>query len=249
MIKTTHIISSNVINSNAKGTLEIGIVTGYSNNNHSHEYQVFNLERPISHIGRIGVNNQDVFAIQFKFKSQDDYGFAVYLDGVNVSQTSGIISLNDIPESKRDNYKAHKAKFVSRHIETRDIRYINRYSQKNGENRELTFTTKENAGVNEVLLSDSSLKNRIEIYIWLDVKQKYYDVIDVALSPNVCDDTKVGAGKATNQEYKSIPGLDNPEFLGKVMFIHTHVKNVSHLGKALLSIEDLIDPMDRVPTT
>lgn len=249
MIQTTHIVNNNVSSSTANGTVEIGVVAGYSNNQHSHEYQVFNLDNPLLHIGRIGVSNADVFAIQFKFKSEDDYAFAVYLDGVNVSQKGGIKSLNEIPERQRYNYHAHEGKFVSRYKKTRGIRYINRYSQKNGENRELTFTTLEKAGINEVLLNDAALKNRIEIYVWRDVEGDDDDKISIDYSPDIIDDTKIGAGKATNQEYNNVPGLNNPEFLAKVIFIHTHTNNLSHLGKTLISIEDLVDPMDRVPTT
>ena len=94
MIQTTHIVNNNDSSATANGTVEIGIVTGYSDNEHTHEYQVFNLDNPLLHIGKIGVSNEDVFAIQFKFKSKNDYAFAVYLDGVNVSQKAGIKSLN-----------------------------------------------------------------------------------------------------------------------------------------------------------
>lgn len=248
MIKTRLSLNSNTI---AKNNLEIGIVSGFINNKHSHEYQVFDLEKPVPTVGKIGVNNQDVFAIQFKFNSQDDFAFSVYLDGVNVSQLNGISSLNEIQEHQRDNYNAHKGLFISCYSPTRKLGYIDRYNQKNGENRQFTFTTQENSGINEILINDPSLNNRIEIYVWREVEEEYDEMIDnnISYSRRRDTSTKVGAGKATNQEYNTTTGLNNPEFLGKVMFIHTNADNVSYLGKALLSIEDLIDPMDRVPRT
>ena len=99
------------------------------------------------------------------------------------------------------------------------------------------------------MINDAALKNRIEVYVWIDVEEEYDDMISTDYSPDVIDDTKIGAGKATNQEYNNVPGLNNPEFLAKVMFIHMHKNNLSHLGKTLISIDDLIDPMDKVPIT
>lgn len=252
MIKTTLYVNSISLSKRQNNEIEVGIVNGLINGIHTHEYQVFDLQNSTSNVGLIGVNNQEVFAIQFKFNTNDDYAFAIYLDGVNVSQSSGIHSLNEISEHKRGIYNAHWGKFISRNNPTRKVNYVNRYSQKNGENRLFTFTTAAHSGINEILINDPSLTNRIEIYVW---KNEMIDVSDSAFSPPSSSvNSKVGAGEATHEEYKKAENLSNPEFMGKIMFIHTQANNINHLGKALLSLEEIEklkndDPMNRVPRT
>ena len=75
--------------------------------------------------------------------------------------------------------------------------------------------------------------NRIEIYLWQDIEEEYDDMIDNLTFAPPLPSTKVGAGEATHDEYKKASHLINPEFLGKVMFIHTNSSNVAHLGKSL----------------
>jgi len=233
-----------VINNDYNDSVAIGIIAGYSNGQHTHKYQVFDLANSIANAGIIGVNDKETFAVQFKFSTPGDYAVALFLDGVNVAQQNGIQSLNEIPENQRSNYKAHKSLFIAKITDKGRSTVVDRYSQKNGENRLFTFTTSANSGVNEILINDASLTNRIDIYVWGE--EAYDDMID---NNHIFESrrTKIGAGEATHQEYKKARGLDNPFFLGKVMFIHTHADNVKQLGKALLSIEELNDPMNKVP--
>jgi hypothetical protein len=253
MVKTTLVANTSSFSDKENKGIEVGIVSGYSNGKHTHEYQIFNLENPTPNVGLIGVNNQEVFSIQLKFTTYADFAFAIYLDGINISQKNGIHSLNQIPEERRMIYKAHNGLFITRNTKKGTKAYINRYSQANGENRLFTFTTAANSGINEVLINDPSLTNRIEVYTWQDIEEEYDSMIDNFSPSDNNSSTKVGAGNATNVEYKKARGLDNPEFLGKVMFSHTNAKNVAHLGKALLSLEEIeklnYDPMNRVPRT
>lgn len=221
------------------GLVSIGILSGYANGRHTHEYRVFDLANPIPHVGLIGVNTQETFAVQFRFDQAGDYAIALYLDGINATQRNGITSLNEIPENQREHYKAHKNLFISRISAKGRTATINRYDQISGENRLFTFTTADNSGINEILINDPSLSNRIEVYVWRE--EEVYDEM-IGNIPA----TKIGAGDATHESYKTTTGLSCPKFLGKVMFIHTHAANVSHLGKALLTLEELNDPMNRV---
>ncbi len=252
MIKSTlKAYTASLSNEENKG-IEVGIVNEITNGKHTYEYQVFNLQNPSPNIGLIGVNQQETFAIQFKFLSEGDFAFAVYLDGINVSQKSGIHSLNEISEDQRSNYKAHKGIFITRNAKKEIRAYLNRYSQANGENRLFSFTTEINSGINEILINDPSLTNRIEVYLWQDIEEEYdYMISNFHFAPPL-PSSKVGAGEATHDEYKKAEHLLNPQFLGKVMFIHTNSGNITHLGKSLVSLEEIEkskidDPMNRVP--
>jgi hypothetical protein len=251
MVKTTLFINNTSWYNHTNTGIEVGLVSGYAQGKHSHAYQVFDFQNPSPNVGLIGVNNKQEFAIRFKFRFKEDYAFAVYLDGINVSQKSGVHSLNEIPEQERCNYKSHKGKFIIKNTNIGSGGYLDRYNQKNNENRLLTFTTEKNKGINEILISDPSLANRIEIYIW---QQDECDMMIDNFSPSDNNSpTKIGAGAATNQEYANSSGLDQPVYLGKAMFIHTNESNVADLGKALLSLQEIeklnYDPMDRVPRT
>lgn len=236
--------------------IEVGIVTGYRNSIHTHEYQIFDLKNPIQNVGLIGVDDKDIFAITFKSNFSDDFAMAVYLDGINISQKEGIVSLNQIEETKRNNYHSHIGKFICRkHNES--TAYLYRYSQKNEENRTFTFTTSPNMGINEVLISDASLENRIEIYLWKE-KEKENISYYTQLTPTVINEnedvskTKIGAGKATNDKYSTVEGLSNPIYVGKAMFVHINSNFLKHLGNTkipVLTAEnfDFDDPMDLVP--
>lgn len=220
--------------------VEISIVQGLNNSTHTHEYQIFPMANQFPSMGMIGVNNGDEFAINFKVKFTNRYAMAVYLDGVNVSQKSGIHSLNEISENNREKYSSHRGLFVS----NSKISYLNRYSQKNGENRLYTFTTAKNSGINENLISDPSNLNRIEVYFWKEV----LEVSDELPNFSSTDDysPKVGAGKATNKEFTVAHHIENPLFLGKVTFIHQSSEELNHLGSLLLPVK-IDDPMDKVP--
>lgn len=247
MIKTTLTVKSQYSHDNEN--VEVGIVSGLIDGMHSHEYQIFNLKKPMSNIGLIGVSSNDVFAIQFKFNCDGDFAFAVYLDGINISQSSGIHSLNEILEENRSVYKMHRGIFVIRDAKKNSKAYLNRFNQMNGENRLFTFTTEINSGINEILINDLSLSNKVEIYFWKEIVEEFDYMLGDAMICNFLPSTKVGAGDATHEEYKKGTHLLNPEFLGKVIFIHTHCNNLNHLGKTLLSINELIDPMNKVPRT
>jgi hypothetical protein len=247
MIKTTLTVKNQSLSENEN--VEVGIVSGLVDGMHSHEYQIFNLKKPIPNIGLIGVNSNDVFAIQFKFNCEGDYALTVYLDGINISQSSGIHSLNEINEEQRSVYKMHRGVFVIRDAKKNTKAYLNRFNQINGENRLFTFTTDVNSGINEILINDLSLNNKIEIYLWKEIVEEEDYMLGDAMICNFLPSTKVGAGDATHEEYKKGTHLLNPEFLGKVIFIHTHSSNLNHFGKTLLSINELADPMNKVPIT
>jgi len=233
--------------------VQVGIVNGYYNNKHNHEYQVFELKNPVNNVGLIGVDNKDDFAITFKPNFKGRFAMAVYLDGVNVSQINGITNINQIEESKRNNYYAHHGKFVCEN-ENGLIAYLYRFSQKGGENRLFTFTTMFKSGINELLIADPSLSSRIEVYLW---KEQIFQLdSEILFSPRASDflKTKVGAGEATNEKYKTSANLDSPIYLGKAMFVHLNSGNVNHLGQTKISTSDaenfnFKDPMDLVPKT
>lgn len=247
MINTTLSVKSHFLSDN--DYVKVGIVSGLIDGMHSHEYQIFNLTKPIPNIGLIGVNSNDVFAIQFKFNCDGDFAFAVYLDGINVYQSNGIHSLNEIEEDQRSLYKMHRGLFVIRDAKKNSKAYLNRFNQMNGENRLFTFTTEINSGINEILINDLSLNNKIEMYFWKEIVEEFDDMLGDAMICNFLPSTKVGAGDATHEEYKKGTHLLNPEFLGKVIFIHTHSNNVNHLGKTLITVNELTDPMNKVPRT
>ena len=249
MTKTTLTVKNQSLSKIENANVQVGIVSGLKNGIHSHEYQVFNLKMSIPNLGLIGVNSNDVFAIQFKFTCEGDYAFAVYLDGINISQSGGIHSLNEIFEDQRSIYKMHKGVLVLRDAKKDSKAYINRFNQINGENRLFTFTTDENSGVNEILINDVSLSNKIEVYVWKETVEEEDYMLGEAMISNSSPSTKVGAGDATHESYKQGTHLLDPEFLGKVTFIHTHFSKVSHLGKTLLPTNQLLDPMNKVPRT
>lgn len=228
--------------------VNVGIVSGYLNNKHTHEYQVFNLKQPVENVGLIGVDNGDKFAISLKPNFFGRFAIAAYLDGVNVSQKNGITNINQIEESERDDYFSHKGKFISDYLHE-SASYLSRFSQKNEENRLFTFTTAFNTGINEILISDFSLLNRIEVYFWKETEEH-----GIFFSQREFQRTKVGAGEATNIKYKNVTGLYNPIYLGKAMFVHLNSGNLKHLGQTKISTTtsenfNFKDPMDLVPKT
>lgn len=255
-MKTTNFISKN-FNSNEDG-VEVGVVSGLKSNHHTHEYQVFDLKKPVKGVGLIGVKDHDVFALQFKANFEEDYAYAIYLDGINVIQQYGIQDLSSIAESKRDDYHFH-AKFISRD-HNGSTRYIDRFSQANSENRYFTFTMGENTGINELLIADPSSEHRIEIYLWKEesIEQiieswKTIPLFNIMSIPD--SDSKIGAGESSYEEYKTAStNLKNPEFIGKALFIHLPAEKLNHLGETLIPINSsnnfqFSDPMDLVPKT
>lgn len=247
----TKIFVSRTLESDKSVGIEVGIVSGYSNNEHNSEYQVFELKSPVYNVGLIGVDNGEEFAISFKPNFKGKYAMAVYLDGINVSQTNGISSINQIEELKRNNYYSHKGIFTCE-SDNEITAYLYRYNQKNLENRLFTFTTAFNSGINEMLISDPSLASRIEIYMWKEEIGELAQQITFNYMSN--EESKVGAGKVTNDKYKTSNGLSNPIYLGKAMFIHLHSKNLRHLGETKIFTKNaenftFTDPMDLVPKT
>lgn len=233
--------------------VEVGIVTGYYNNKHNYEYQVFELKSPVYNVGLIGVDNKDEFAITFKPNFTGRFAMAVYLDGVNVSQVNGITNINQIEELKRENYYSHNGKFICEN-ENGLTAYLYRFNQKSGENRLFTFTTAYKSGINELLISDPSLSSRIEIYLWKEkiIKDDYPTLFSTRTTD--MPKTKVGAGEVTNIQYKTSLGLTNPLYLGKAMFIHLNSGNLNYLGQTKVSTANaenfnFKDPMDLVPKT
>jgi len=233
---------------NADKNIQIGIVTGYSNNTHTLEYQIFNLNKPIRNIGFIGVDDNQIFAIQIKSNFKGRYALAVYLDGINVSQKNGIHSLNEINEDLRCNYESHiGGKFIVNNS-TVSTFYLNRYSQMNDENRSFIFTNKKHSGINEILLDDPTLRNRIDVYLWVesDVLIPEYNM---DLSPMVEDEKehspiKIGAGAPTFKTFKTSIGLENPFYVGKMLFIYVDSKKLNHLGDVLKPV--INDPMNKI---
>lgn len=130
---------------------------------------------------------------------------------------------------------------------------LDRYSQKNGENRKFTFTLDEAKGVNFNLIDDSSTKNRIDVFVWEESWNPLTErTRGLSNSRGATRGTKsaVGAGEATNRAYGTSSGLRQPKFLGRAVFIHTPYKNIQHLGsKYVGNVNDLVvtDPMDFVP--
>lgn len=249
-MKTTIFVSEN-FNPDEDG-VEVGVVSGQKLNSHTHEYNVFDLKKPVKGVGLIGVENHDVFALQFSANFDDDFAYAIYLDGINVIQRYGIRNLNDISEDKRAIYNSH-AKFISRDHH-QNTRYINRFSQENSENRYFTFTMDKNTGINEILISDPSLEHRIEVYFWKE--KKFEPIIETGYNramfkidciPN--SESKIGAGESSYKEYKTATiSLRNPQYIGKALFIHLPAEKLSYLGETLIPVR-IVDPMDLVPRT
>lgn len=245
-MKTTIRVSKDFIIRKNIG-VEIGIVTGKLAGSHTHEYQIFPLEKSIPEIGIIGVKDE-TFSISFLPNFSDRFGFSVYLDGINVSQKTGINSLNEIAEHLRSDYSVHHGGFIYEDKLQR-ICYLDRYSQKNGENRTFTFTSAKKSGINEVLIQDPSLTNRIEIYIWKEANDEddhnasdfdYFPFSD-DLSP-----LQIGAGEVTGKSFGTTHSLNNPTYIGKATFIYQPAAKMEHLGKVLIPAK-INDPMDRVP--
>lgn len=246
--------------------VEVKVVCGYKEGNHSKEYVTFDLAKPVLGVGLIGVQSDSVFALHFKTNTNKRYAFVVYLDGVNVSQVGGIKSLNEIPESNRGNYNAHRGAFIS---PNKGEFYLDRYSQASGANRTFTFTDLKNAGINENLINDTSLKNRIEIYVWEETPESiddfdtetvrfskgsvsYNSDSDIRFSKTTAPEkeVKIGAGEATNKKYEKAKELHKPKFLGKLMFVYVEQSNLLHLGQCVVNVGkefDFTDPMDLIP--
>ncbi len=249
-MKTTIFVSEN-FNPDEDG-VEVGVVSGQKLNSHTHEYNVFDLKKPVKGVGLIGVKNHDVFALQFSANFDDDFAYAIYLDGINVIQRYGIQNLNDISEDKRAIYNSH-AKFISRDHH-QNTRYINRFSQENSENRYFTFTMDKNTGINEILISDPSMEHRIEVYFWKEkkvepVNERLFDMAMFKLDRNPNSESKIGAGESSYKEYKTATiSLRNPQYIGKALFVHLPAEKLSHLGETLIPVR-IVDPMDLVPKT
>lgn len=224
------------------GEIKIKVVTDFNNYDHEHIYQIFSIGKDK---GMIGVENGETFAINLKSSLDVRFAWSIYLDGVNAIQSYGIKSLSDIPENERHNYDRH-AKFLG---ETEGNHYSHCYSQLNGENRRFTFTTKEGSGINEVLLNDPSHSNRIEIYVWREIRDTDYND-----SPLIDEDmdylpsTKIGAGEATYTKFEEGEGLSFPVFLGKVTILHENASRLKDPSNRI--VQDYADdPMDKVPRT
>lgn len=228
--------------------IEIGIVTKPIGQ-HNHAFQVFPLENTIPEIGTIGVKNE-IFALSFAPDFYGRFACAVYLDGIHTQQSFGINSINAIPEHLRSDSRAHSGRFISENKD-KNLSYLDRYSQKNGENRLFQFTSNKNSGINEVLISDPSLTNKIEVYIWKEYVDEYDNDIDELPGDYEYSDfspiSKIGAGKTTNRAFKSGLPLNNPTFLGKATFVHQPSEKLEHLGKTLVPLK-IDDPMDHVPS-
>lgn len=262
--KPTNTDSKIRINKN-NNYVEIAVVKDFSANSHHTEYAVFDLKYPEKNVKLMGVEDGDVFALSFATNCTETYAVAVYLDGVNISQRYGIHSLNSIPEFKRDQYNEHKGIFYMHPSGEEMVIYLDRYSQVSGKNRLFTFTTKEGGGINEVLIEDKSLRNRIDVYVWIDetvlTDDDYPRVLFSIEEPNDIrfrtsdkgiHDVKIGAGEETNKHYSTTDmRLSNPEFLGKATFIYMHRSNLEHLGRTLIPVGysefEYDDPMDLIP--
>lgn len=225
----------------------VSIVNDYQNNDFGYYYQVFPNKVKAENVGIIGVSNMDDFAIRIQYNYPLDYAFAVYLDGVNASQRSGIKSLSEIPEDKRNSYERHD-KFIARKHNSNPV-FLDRFSQKSEENRRFIFTNLSGHGINEVLIDDISQSHKIEIYFWVNKPE-----LDMVINSrwNFTNKNKIGAGEATFQKFGTTEGLSNPVFFGKVMFVYLNDNSVEHLGKVKISkfnAENLNfdDPMDLVP--
>lgn len=229
--------------------IEVGIVSGNELNN---GYEVIEIKRPHG-VGVIGVNNGEEFAIKFKPTFDSKFGLAVYMDGVNVNQAAGIINLNSILKDKMNDYDSHQS-FVVENSGNSNV-YLNRYNQINNQNRVFTFTTEKNSGINEVLISDPIMSNRIDIYLWIEY-HPYFDENSTHLDYMLPGDddlpsSKIGAGRATNEEYASGKGLSNPYFLGRITFIHLRSEELFNLKRILKNVnqfyaQDVVDPMDKI---
>ncbi|HOG04750.1 MAG TPA: hypothetical protein PK978_00745 [Paludibacter sp.] len=247
--------------SNEYASINIGVVTEYSNFKHKKEYIVYDIKNPLPNVKLIGVKSGEVFALSFKTNLDRKYAVAIYLDGVNISQKNGIHSLNEIAEKDRSDYNKHSGIFIVRN--SKDIfSYVDRYSQLNNANRLFTFTNITNAGINENLISDKSLESRIEIYAWVekyieeDIRFRFRrddtPLFRTIREKNV-DKIKIGAGEATYEKYDTTKGLDEPEYLGKAMFVYVNEEIIKHLGASKKYASEtefkFKDPMDLIPKT
>lgn len=229
--------------------IEVGVV---SNKSHSKSYEVIQLKDPVN-TGLIGVNNGEEFALKFKHNKDIRIAFAVYFDGINVSQSGDVINVKNIPKEEQPKLESHSYFFSSESASGSVI--LDRYNQNNKENRTFTFTTAHGGGINEVLIQDSSLANRIEIFLWMEYFSSYdfEDRISFDLPHKLVEGSlpKIGAGKATNKEYAKGKGIDSSVFLGKINFIYLGAKSISPLQNVLtnLKLDSIIDPMDNVPKT
>lgn len=241
-----------------KYDVNVGIVSGLHKTGHSHEYQVFDLKNLIDNIGLIGVNDKEIFAIQLHSNFKERYAISVYLDGINISQKNGIISLNEISDEKLNIYSEHEVMVVSGK-EAKSTAYLDRYNQISDKNRVFMFSLNKAKSINDLLIKDASLLNRIEIFIWIEKPLNQGNQKDIFFSPdfnNVDFSLKkrsyVGAGKDTNKRFGTTNHLERIKYLGKVMFIHLPADELIHLGEPLISVKNVEnfsfnDPMDLIP--
>lgn len=212
--------------------LLVSLVSGASegDNNHKYEFVVYDLAKPFQNIGLIGTANAERFALKFQMQhSQDRFAFAAYVDGVNVCQTGGLLSLSTIlnPES----YDAHRGSIlIGTSDRPKECLYLETFVQTTNESRKLVFTENKAKGVNVNLISEPSAMNKIEIFCWLERK-----VIQPKVGTSTpFDDSNsrgaVGAGEATYKEYGSTSRLSNPLYLGKATFIHLNYQVLAFLG-------------------
>lgn len=238
-----NLVSSKLIDN----TITVSVVNNYNENDYSHYYKTFDLKKPVENVRLIGVESNDQFAIKIECKEYIDLSFALYLDGVSVSQKNGIKSLSEIKEDQRNDYNKHN-QFICR---GKGNFFINRYNQISDKNRKFVFTTLPNSGINEILISDNSKLNRIEIYFWQEEEEELNlpNSVDYMPGPILKSKSpKIGAGEETNQKFGQSSGLNNPEYLGKIMFIYVDEKVLK--GPCKLSKDgefDFYDPMDHVP--
>jgi hypothetical protein len=234
--------------------IHLSVVNKFKDSDFDNYYSIFDLKKPIKNIGLIGVDDGEDFAIKFKSLGKNDFAFAIYLDGVNASQSNRIQNLSSIPEEKRTSYSNHNS-FTCRSNGKGGEFFLDRYSQKSDQNRRFVFTTKANHGINEVLINDPSKLSRIEIYLWIEEEvyyDHYADYLPEGIDDNAENSPKIGAGNATNKKFTTSNGLDNPKYFGKIMFIYLASDKLKHLGNtkiSKLSVEnfDFDDPMDLVP--
>lgn len=228
--------------------LSVSIVHNYNEGDFENYYRIFELKRPVDNVGLIGVESLDNFAIKIHRKNNIDFSFSLYLDGLSISQKNGIVSLNDIEENYRKDYYKH-IQFICRHSGGNGSFFVDRFNQLNNKNRKFIFTDIPNTGINEILLGDISKSSRIEIYFWTKTESPFVLQSKVNAQWNTVS-MKIGAGEETNKEYKKGKGLENPEFLGKLMFVYVNQKDIN-LNKSCKIPKDaefdFDDPMDLVP--
>src|SRR5690606_18156992 len=147
--------------------LSISIVNDYKDGTFKNYYRIFQLKRPVPNIGLIGVESLDQFALKVCRKERTNFSFSLYLDGLSVSQKSGIMSINDIDENDRADYNKHN-QMICRNPQGNSTFFLDRFNQLSDKNRTFVFTDIHNTGVNEILLKDLSKTSRIEIYFWTE---------------------------------------------------------------------------------